>query len=34
MNICPECRNGKCVNCTGETLDEETEDFTPCTCTH
>lgn len=33
-NPCPECVNGKCVNCTGDTLDLVTDDLTPCTCTH
>jgi len=29
---CPECRNGKHDNCTGQTLDEVTDEFVPCSC--
>lgn len=32
--ICPECRAGKCGNCTGMALDEVTEAWTTCTCKH
>jgi hypothetical protein len=31
---CPECRNGKCVNCTGEALDESADEIVPCECKH
>lgn len=30
---CPECRNGKHVNCTGDALDEDTDTIVACTCT-
>lgn len=30
-NICPECENGKHVNCTTETLNAADE-MVPCTC--
>ena len=31
---CPECRNGKHAICTGEALDETTDEIVPCDCTH
>lgn len=31
---CPECANGKCVNCVGQALDPVTDDLVPCACTH
>lgn len=32
-NICPECRQGKCVNCTVTMLDEHDNEV-PCDCSH
>jgi hypothetical protein len=32
--LCPECVNGKHVNCVGQALDPVTDDLVPCTCTH
>lgn len=29
---CPECRQGKHVNCTGWALDEDTDDVVECEC--
>lgn len=31
--VCPECAQGKTVNCTGAALDERTEEMVPCTTT-
>lgn len=31
---CPECVNGKHVNCVGQALDPVTDALVPCTCTH
>lgn len=31
MNLCPECRNGKCVNCTDEAL-YPNDRVGPCEC--
>ena len=33
-NICPECRDGKCFNCTNEAWDDEKDELTTCQCTH
>lgn len=30
---CPECRNGKHGNCTGQALDEATDELVACVCT-
>lgn len=30
---CPECRSGKCQNCTGDTLDPQLDEMVPCGCT-
>lgn len=30
---CPECANGKHVNCTGWALEEVTDDVVTCKCT-
>jgi hypothetical protein len=32
--ICPECAQGKCVNCTKITLDPVTDDFVACDHAH
>lgn len=32
MVKCPECQNGKCVNCTGWAIDETTDDVVSCSC--
>jgi hypothetical protein len=32
--MCPECRAGKCVNCTTVTLDPDKDEMGPCGCTH
>lgn len=29
---CPECRAGKCPNCTHESYDPETDEFGSCAC--
>lgn len=29
---CPECVAGKCDNCTGQALDEKTDQFALCAC--
>lgn len=31
--ICPECRDGKCPNCTGWSIDSE-DNIVDCRCTH
>lgn len=31
-NDCPECQQGKHVNCTGWALDEDTDDMVECGC--
>lgn len=28
--LCPECRQGKCLNCVGQALDPVTDEFVPC----
>lgn len=28
--LCPECENGKPINCVGEALDVSTDSFVPC----
>ena len=30
--ICPDCAQGKHLNCVGEALDERTDEFVPCDC--
>lgn len=30
-HVCPECRNGKCINCTGVTLTDE-DVMVDCLC--
>jgi len=30
--LCPECRDGKHVNCTGWAVNEETDDVVDCHC--
>lgn len=32
MTFCPECQQGKCGNCTGVGLDEDTDMFVDCDC--
>jgi hypothetical protein len=32
--ICPECRDGKHRNCTGEALNEYLDEIVPCRCDH
>lgn len=32
--ICPECQQGKCVNCDGEALDPTTDEIVACTHQH
>jgi hypothetical protein len=29
---CPECRAGKCRNCTGWSLDDHLDEIVPCPC--
>lgn len=31
---CPECRQGKCVNCTGHAWDDSTDTLVACLCGH
>lgn len=31
-NVCPECRAGKCVNCTGWAINENTDEVVDCRC--
>jgi hypothetical protein len=31
--LCPECANGKVVNCVGVALDFERDEFVPCVTT-
>jgi hypothetical protein len=30
--ICPECRNGKHINCDGMAYDDEADDLVLCAC--
>lgn len=32
MSVCPECRNGKHVNCNHEALDFATDEIVSCEC--
>lgn len=32
MNECPECKQGKCINCNGLAWDDEKDDVGVCTC--
>lgn len=32
--MCPECAQGKCINCTSTTLHPVTDLMVPCDCTH
>lgn len=32
MNVCPECRQGKHVNCTDEAFDEVLDAVVTCDC--
>lgn len=32
--ICPECDNGKHVNCDGRAMHPVTDELSPCSCTH
>ena len=32
--ICPDCRDGKCRNCTGAAWDDERDELSTCTCDH
>lgn len=32
LDPCPECAQGKCSNCIGETWDPAADDVAPCPC--
>lgn len=32
--VCPECRDGKCRNCTGAAWDDAADELTACGCRH
>lgn len=32
VTACPECAQGKCVNCTGWAIDEITDEVVECRC--